>query len=332
MKHWDIFLSHASEDKLKVATPLAELLEQFGFRVWLDEHVLVPGRSLREQIDHGLANSEYGLLLVSRHFIQKSWPTAELNALFSSAVQGRVRLIPIWHGVSEREVAEFSPMLADRYALSTRQGLHDIVRRIASAIQSTSDESQITHTALLTRLIEQRRPPRDYVTFLVSRPEILSRAHARRCFWRSARTCIACDSLSGVDDFLLGTAWPGTELVLPIMSCFFLSPDERIVDESKPTESLEFIIDEIIRIYDADKASLIECIVNELETQSFWRAIQEDISVYEKTRPLLFAGRRQSIGPNAINTIQTIREKNGIKIHTFDWLLDACQSLDYSRY
>jgi hypothetical protein len=34
MKQWDVFLSHASEDKQLVAIPLAEALRRVGVRTW----------------------------------------------------------------------------------------------------------------------------------------------------------------------------------------------------------------------------------------------------------------------------------------------------------
>ena len=37
---YDIFLSHASEDKDDVARPLALLLQKLGLRVWFDEFEL----------------------------------------------------------------------------------------------------------------------------------------------------------------------------------------------------------------------------------------------------------------------------------------------------
>ena len=53
---WDVFISHASEDKEAIARPLAEALRSHGLRVWYDEFALRPGNSLRESIDRGLVS------------------------------------------------------------------------------------------------------------------------------------------------------------------------------------------------------------------------------------------------------------------------------------
>lgn len=51
---WDVFISHAGEDKQDVARPLSEALTAAGLRVWLDEDELRLGDSLRGKIDQGL--------------------------------------------------------------------------------------------------------------------------------------------------------------------------------------------------------------------------------------------------------------------------------------
>jgi len=43
---YDIFVSHAYEDKERVARPLAELLRSVGLSVWYDEFTLKLGDSL----------------------------------------------------------------------------------------------------------------------------------------------------------------------------------------------------------------------------------------------------------------------------------------------
>jgi len=47
---WDVFISHAAEDKAEVAEPLSEALENLGLRVWLDSHELTVGDSIREKL------------------------------------------------------------------------------------------------------------------------------------------------------------------------------------------------------------------------------------------------------------------------------------------
>jgi hypothetical protein len=73
LKQWDIFLSHASEDKQVVAIPLAESLRRLGVRVWLDKLQIDLGDSIRQKIDGGLANSRFGVVILSAAFFSKNW-------------------------------------------------------------------------------------------------------------------------------------------------------------------------------------------------------------------------------------------------------------------
>ena len=118
-KKWDVFIAHASEDKNPFVRPLAVSLNQLGAEVWYDEFSIRLGDSLSRLIDEGLANSHFGLVVISTHFIGKAWPERELGGLVSREIdQGRV-IIPIWLGVTRRQVVEFSPTLADKLALRT---------------------------------------------------------------------------------------------------------------------------------------------------------------------------------------------------------------------
>jgi|GEM_PF-1672458 len=118
-KRWDVFISHASEDKDTFVRPLAMLLRSMGVSVWYDEFALRIGDSLSRSIDQGLANSRFGVVVISPHFIKKRWPEYELRGLVARDIdEGRV-ILPIWHGVTRKEVVAFSPPLADTVAINT---------------------------------------------------------------------------------------------------------------------------------------------------------------------------------------------------------------------
>ena len=116
---YDFFISHASEDKEGFVRQLADALRAKGASVWYDEFTLNVGDSLRREIDRGLANSRFGVVVLSESFFKKEWPQRELDGLVALEVQGLSRILPIWHKVSVDEVARYSPTIADRVALNT---------------------------------------------------------------------------------------------------------------------------------------------------------------------------------------------------------------------
>jgi len=143
---WDVFISHASEDKLSVASPLSKKLIQKGLRVWLDEHQLTVGDSLRRKIDEGLAKSQFGVVILSERFFSKEWPQKELDALVSREDGKEKVILPIWHEVDQSIVRRFSPILADKVAVSTSQGLDKVAIEILNAVNPNRNCISLTQS------------------------------------------------------------------------------------------------------------------------------------------------------------------------------------------
>lgn len=116
---WDVFISHASEDKDAVARPLRDALARRGVTVWLDEAQMRVGDSLRRKIDDGIRSSRFGVVVLSDAFFRKGWTHHELDGLVTRTVAGQQSLLPIWHALTAEEVMAYSPSLADKVALST---------------------------------------------------------------------------------------------------------------------------------------------------------------------------------------------------------------------
>ena len=130
-REFDVFISHASDDKEAVVRPLATALQTGGLKVWYDEFELRLGDSLRRKIDAGLAKSRFGVVVLSRAFMAKGWTNYELDGIVTRSVTGDQVLLPIWHGITKKEVIDYSPSLADKLARST--GSHT-VEEIAAEI------------------------------------------------------------------------------------------------------------------------------------------------------------------------------------------------------
>lgn len=135
---WDVFISHASEDKENFVRSLANALATGGLKVWYDEFTLTLGDSLRRSIDQGLANSRFGIVVLSQSFFSKEWPQRELDGLVAKEISSGKLILPIWHNVSKEDVASFSPILADRVAVSSDKGMEQIVKEILAAINKKS--------------------------------------------------------------------------------------------------------------------------------------------------------------------------------------------------
>jgi hypothetical protein len=135
---FDVFISHASEDKDDVVRPLAQALQAGGLRVWYDEFELRIGDSLRRKIDKGLGSSRFGVVVLSGSFFGKGWTNYELDGLVTRSVSGEQVILPVWHNVSKQQVMRYSASLADKVARNTAsQTPEEIAREIIELIRGT---------------------------------------------------------------------------------------------------------------------------------------------------------------------------------------------------
>ena len=133
---YDAFISHASEDKEQIVRPLAEGLIKAGFSIWYDELQLKIGDRLRRSLDQGLANSRFGIVVLSPAFFAKNWPEYELDGLIAREVDSRKIILPLWHKVSKDEILTYSPTLADKIALSTTSNtIEELVSKLSEVLQ-----------------------------------------------------------------------------------------------------------------------------------------------------------------------------------------------------
>lgn len=114
---YDVFISHASEDKEPFVDSLVEALLKRDVKVWYDRKVLTWGKSIRQNIDLGLRQSKFAIIVLSEFYIQKYWTQKEFNALFSLGSQLGEFILPIWHNITPERAKEFSPMFSDAIAL-----------------------------------------------------------------------------------------------------------------------------------------------------------------------------------------------------------------------
>jgi hypothetical protein len=135
-EHPRAFISHDSRDKEELARPLAVKLQSMLCPVWFDEFTMKVGDSLRESIDHGLAACPKCIVILSPDFCDgKGWTAAEFNGAFGRHVAaGGGVILPIWHNITKEEVARYSPMIVDVFALDSSLGIDELARQILRAL------------------------------------------------------------------------------------------------------------------------------------------------------------------------------------------------------
>ena len=83
---YDVFVSHASEDKAAFVDDLVRALGERGVRVWYDSFEIALGDDFRRKMEQGLLGSRFAVVVLSPSFVQagKYWTQAELSALLTS--------------------------------------------------------------------------------------------------------------------------------------------------------------------------------------------------------------------------------------------------------
>jgi hypothetical protein len=132
--NWDVFVSHAFEDK-EFARAIADSLSKKDLKVWFDEFELHVGDSLRRSIDKGLSKSRFGIVVLSPSFFAKEWTQKELDALTAREIEGKKIILPIWHNISAKEIRKYSPLLADKLAIDSSLGIKQVIDSLVLSME-----------------------------------------------------------------------------------------------------------------------------------------------------------------------------------------------------
>ena len=167
---WDVFISHASEDKDSFVDTLAKTLSKLGVKVWYDQFTLKLGDSLARSIDEGLSKSKFGIVVLSKAFMNKGWTEYELQGLTSREINGKKVILPIWHGITRDEVLNFSPSLTDKFALNTSQlSYQEIALQIVEIVRPDIYQNLLRLTTL-KQMVEKSETKKIKVADLIMGP------------------------------------------------------------------------------------------------------------------------------------------------------------------
>ena len=81
IEFYSCFISYSHEDKY-FARRLHDQLQMRGIRCWLDEHQMLPGDDLMEQVDRGIKHWDKVLLCCSQNSLKSWWVDNEISSAF----------------------------------------------------------------------------------------------------------------------------------------------------------------------------------------------------------------------------------------------------------
>jgi hypothetical protein len=146
---YDVFLSHAVEDKKAIADELNTRLIEKGVKVWYSGKELISGKDLGEQVRKGLYGSRFGLVIFSPSFFGSLWTVTELSWLESREHLGFEVIIPVLHNLTIEELAALKPPIASRFCIEANRGMDNIINRIVHEVEKERDRIRKRRNSLL---------------------------------------------------------------------------------------------------------------------------------------------------------------------------------------
>jgi tetratricopeptide (TPR) repeat protein len=143
---FDVFVSHASEDKARFVEPLLVALRERGITYWYDAEQIRLGDDFRRKMDEGLSRARFGVVILSPNFF-RYWPEAELSALFAQeAAFDQTRILPIRCDLDRATLIMRSPLLAARADVGWEMSVPIIADRIRDRVRSAPVGSRIVRS------------------------------------------------------------------------------------------------------------------------------------------------------------------------------------------
>jgi hypothetical protein len=129
----DIFICHASKDKIDIIYPLIEAFDNHGISYWFDKAEIRWGDKLISRINEGLRISKYVIVILSANFLLKNWPQTEFEAALNIEISsGEIKVLPLIVGSEEerKEILERYPIINSKKYLTWGSNIDNIVNEL----------------------------------------------------------------------------------------------------------------------------------------------------------------------------------------------------------
>ena len=125
-KMYDLFLSHASSDKITYVEELKRTLDILGIQIFYDKDTIEWGDKWKAKIYEGLEKSEFAIIVISENFFGREWTEEELkNLLERQNAEGQKLILPILYDITTDQLKEKYPTVADIQAIESKYNSHE---------------------------------------------------------------------------------------------------------------------------------------------------------------------------------------------------------------
>lgn len=143
---FDVFISHATEDKAEIARPIFAACEAAGIKAFLDEAHIGWGENFTKKINTALGAARTIIVVVSGHSVAKEWPLAEINTALAFDIEGKKRVLVVM--VGDPDLTRLPLIKTKNYVVWTGDATH-VVERLRPFVPDRSSTAEPTDTVSL---------------------------------------------------------------------------------------------------------------------------------------------------------------------------------------
>lgn len=133
---YDVFVSHASADKVSYVDELKKSLDKLKVRVFYDCDTIEWGDAWKNKLLEGVEKSEFAIIVISDNFFGREWTERELGELLNRQnTTGQKVILPILHKITRKQLEEKYPAIADmQYRDSSEYTCDEIALNLAALL------------------------------------------------------------------------------------------------------------------------------------------------------------------------------------------------------
>ena len=120
-KQYDVFISHASKDKLDYVNELYITLQRLGISIFYDSVEISWGDNWKRVILEGAQRSEFAIIVISEKFFNREWTEKELNEFLRLQNEsGQKIILPLLHNITLDVLKGHYPDLSDIQCIESK--------------------------------------------------------------------------------------------------------------------------------------------------------------------------------------------------------------------
>lgn len=146
---YDVFISHAVEDKIPIANELFRSLEQKNLKVWYSGRELSVGDRLTESIHKSLDQCRFGVVIISPTYLSKIWALNEFFYLLTKEKNGQKVILPVLYDITPEQLASRSTLMAEIFAVRADLGIERVTEILYLEIERQREREKGKESTLV---------------------------------------------------------------------------------------------------------------------------------------------------------------------------------------